>query len=227
MSTAADIAQAAPRLAVSALGTDALLFESLAPLSHEAQERILMVADQASQWRGVEEAVPGMNNLMLIFDSTQVSSAEMQSRVQQAWLSPVHVRRKAREFELPVVYGGERGLDLEHVAAHNGISVADVIELHSSAIYTVYFLGAHPGFAYLGGLDARLHTPRRAQPRLKVPAGSVSIGGAQAGVQAQTLPSGWNLIGHTDRRFFDPASATPALLAPGDIVRFRAVKALP
>ena len=227
MSTAADIAQAAPRLAVSALGTDALLFESLAPLSHEAQERILMVADQASQWRGVEEAVPGMKNLVLLCDSTQVSSAEMQSRVQQAWLSPVPVRRKARELELPAVYGGERGLDLEHVAAHNGISVADVIELHSSAIYTVYFLGAHPGFAYLGGLDARLHTPRRAQPRLKVPAGSVSIGGAQAGVQAQTLPSGWNLIGHTDRRFFDPASATPALLAPGDIVRFRAVKALP
>lgn len=226
MSIAADIAQAVPRLAVSALGTDALLFESLAPLSHVAQERILMVADQASEWRGVEEAVPGMNNLMLVFDSTQVGSAEMQSRVQQAWLSPVHARRNAREFELPVVYGGEYGLDLEHVAAHNGIGVADVIELHSSATYTVYFLGAHPGFAYLGGLDARLHTPRRAQPRLKVQAGCVSIGGAQAGVQAQTLPSGWNLIGHTDRRFFDPESATPALLAPGDTVRFRAVKAL-
>lgn len=226
MSTGIHTGQTMPRLAVSALGTDALLFESVAPLSREVQERILMVADQASGWSGIEEAVPGMNNLMLVFDSARLNCTELQARVQQAWLHPVHAQRTAREFELPVVYGGEFGLDLEHVAAHGGISVADVIELHSSATYTVYFLGAHPGFAYLGGLDARLHTPRRAQPRLKVAAGCVSIGGAQAGVQAQTLPSGWNLIGHTDRSFFNPASTTPALLAPGDIVRFRAVKAL-
>ena len=217
--------QAVPQLAISMLGTDAMLFESLQPLNREVQERILRVADLASGWDGVEEAVPGMNNLMLVFDSARLRGAELQVRVQQAWRNPAHVQRQVREFELPVVYGGEFGLDLEHVAVHNGIGVADVIELHSSATYTVYFLGAHPGFAYLGGLDARLHTPRRAQPRLKVPSGCVAIGGAQAGVQAQTLPSGWNLIGHTDRRFFDPENAAPALLAPGDIVRFRAIKA--
>ncbi len=222
----AGIAHAVPGLSTSALGTEALLFESLAPLSLDAQERILRVADLASTWDGVEEAVPGMNNLMLLFDSAQLGASDLQARVHQAWHKAVLAQHPAREFELPVVYGGEYGLDLEHVAAHNGISVAEVINLHCSATYTVYFLGAHPGFAYLGGLDVRLHTPRRAQPRLKVQAGSVAIGGAQAGVQAQTLPSGWNLIGYTQRSFFDPGATPPALLAPGDVVRFRAVEVL-
>lgn len=215
-----------PPLTVSALGTEALLFDCSPPLSLALQERILMVADELSDFPGVEEALPGMNNLMLVFDSTQVDSTQLQARVNQAWNSPEHTQRAAREFELPVVYGGERGIDLEHVAAHNGISVQEVIALHSSASYTVFFLGAHPGFAYLGGLHEKLHTPRRAQPRLKVQAGCVAIGGAQTGVQAQTLPSGWNLIGFTDRRFFEPAATPPALLSPGDVVRFRAVEAL-
>lgn len=213
-------------LAVSALGTQALLFECPPPLSHALQERILALAEQAGEWPGVEEAVPGMNNLMLVYDAQCLDAEALAQRVHQAWSRPVAARRAAREWELPVVYGGEQGMDIDHVAAHSGLSVADVIELHSQATYTVFFLGAHPGFAYLGGLDARLHTPRRAQPRLKVQAGCVSIGGAQTGVQAQTLPSGWNVIGYTRQRFFDPASEPPALLAAGDIVRFRAAKAL-
>lgn len=184
-----------------------------------------MVADEVSGLPGVEEAVPGMNNLMLLFDSTRADTAALQLQVHQAWHHPKAVQRAPREFELPVIYGGEYGLDLEHVAAHNGISPQEVSELHSRATYTVFFLGAHPGFAYLGGLPERLHTPRRALPRVKVQAGCVSIGGAQTGVQAQTLPSGWNVIGFTDRRFFNPASESPALLSPGDVVRFRAVEA--
>lgn len=215
-----------PALTVSALGTGALLFDCAPPLSLALQERILMVAHEVSDLPGVEEAVPGMNNLMLVFDAARIDATQVQANVLQAWRHPKEARRAAREFELPVVYGGERGLDIEHVAAHNGIDVQDVIELHSSATYTVFFLGAHPGFAYLGGLHERLHTPRRAEPRLKVQAGCVSIGGAQTGVQAQTLPSGWNVIGFTDRQFFNPAAPSPALLSPGDVVRFRAVEAL-
>ena len=217
---------AAPRLSMSALGTHALLFEAAGPLDAEVQQRILALADAAAEWSEVEEAVPGMNNLMLVLDPAAGGAGDLAQRVQRAWASPVVRPRTPRVFELPVVYGGEHGVDLEHVAQHNGLSTQQVIELHSRATYTVFCLGAHPGFAYLGGLDARLHTPRRAQPRLKVSAGSVAIGGAQAGVQAQTLPSGWNLIGFTDRTFFDPASAQPALLAPGDVVRFRAVEVL-
>ncbi|WP_159913993.1 5-oxoprolinase subunit PxpB [Pantoea sp. 18069] len=214
------------RLSVSALGTHALLFETSGPLDAQVQQRILALADAAAGWSEVQEAVPGMNNLMLVFDSASARVGDLEQRVQRAWTSPVAQPRTPRVFELPVVYGGEQGPDLAHVARHNGLSTQQVIELHSRATYTVFCLGAHPGFAYLGGLDARLHTPRRAQPRLKVRAGSVAIGGAQAGVQAQTLPSGWNLIGFTDRKFFDPTSAVPALLAPGDVVRFRAVEVL-
>lgn len=224
MSGAATVAPAS--LSVSALGTHALLFETAGPLDADVQQRILALADAAAEWSEVEEAVPGMNNLLLVLDAAAGGAGELTQRVQRAWANPVARPRAPREFELPVVYGGEQGVDLAHVAQHNGLSPQQVIELHSRATYTVFCLGAHPGFAYLGGLDARLHTPRRAQPRLKVNAGAVAIGGAQAGVQAQTLPSGWNLIGFTDRTFFDPASAQPALLAPGDIVRFRAVEEL-
>ena len=92
--------------------------------------------------------------------------------------------------------------------------------LHSQAVYTVFFLGFQPGFAYLGGLPEALHTPRRAQPRLKVKAGSVGIGGAQTGVYPLSSPGGWNLIGHTSTPVFDPAAAAPCWLAPGDTVRF-------
>ncbi|WP_375509181.1 allophanate hydrolase subunit 1 [uncultured Caballeronia sp.] len=87
-------------------------------------------------------------------------------------------------------------------------------------MYRVYFLGAHAGFGYLGGLDPRLHVPRLEQPRVSVPAGSVAIGGVQTGVIAQTSPSGWNLIGSTDVTFFNVGATPPALLAPGDRVRF-------
>lgn len=128
-----------PPLSVSALGTDALLFDCQPPMSLALQERILMVADELSHQPGVEEAVPGMNNLMLVFDSTQVDSAQLQAVVNQAWLHPKQTQRVARDFELPVVYGGEYGIDLEHVAAHNGISTQEVIELHCAATYTVFF----------------------------------------------------------------------------------------
>ncbi|MEG0225303.1 MAG: 5-oxoprolinase subunit PxpB [Comamonas sp.] len=216
----------AQRLSVSALGTHALLFETAGPLDAQVQQRMLALADVAAEWSEVQEAVPGMNNLLLVLAAAAGAGGELAQRVQRAWANPVARPRTPRVFELPVVYGGEHGLDLAHVAQHNGLSTQEVVALHSRATYTVFCLGAHPGFAYLGGLDARLHTPRRAQPRLKVLAGSVAIGGAQAGVQAQTLPSGWNLIGFTDRKFFDPTSAVPALLAPGDVVRFRAVEVL-
>ena len=103
---------------------------------------------------------------------------------------------------------------------HTGLSVAQVVRLHSSGEYTVYFLGFQPGFAYLGGMDPRLTTPRRQQPRVAVPAGSVGIGGQQTGVYPRTSPGGWQLIGHTPLSLFDPALEPASLLLPGDAVRF-------
>lgn len=129
----------------------------------------------------------------------------------------------ARIIEIPVCYGGEFGPDLADVAVHADIFPDDVIARHTAAQYTVAMLGFAPGFPYLMGLDSILHMPRNATPRIRVPAGSVAIGGAQTGIYPRELPGGWQLIGRTPRVLFDPQRKPPCLLAPGDRVRFRAI----
>lgn len=123
-------------------------------------------------------------------------------------------------LEIPVIYGGESGPDLDEVAAHAGLMREAVIELHSGAEYRVAMLGFTPGFPYLLGLPDALHMPRRATPRTRVPAGSVAIGGAQTGVYPRETPGGWHLIGRTPLHLFDPARDPPALLKPGMRVKF-------
>lgn len=130
-----------------------------------------------------------------------------------------------RGIDIPVCYGGTHGPDLDTVAAHARLTAAEAIERHAAGDYTVAMLGFAPGFPYLLGLDSALQVPRRANPRTRVPAGSIAIGGAQTGIYPRELPGGWNLIGRTPLTLFDPARATPCLLAPGDLVRFHAINA--
>jgi KipI family sensor histidine kinase inhibitor len=207
-----------PRM--SHLGISAVLFESTQALNHTVQQILWAVAEQAPDWTGVKEVVPGMNNLMLIFDPQATNAATLQQQLHTVWSSPVTDKTNPRTITIPVIYGGEEGVDLKDIAANAGLSLEEAAAMHAEPTYTVYFLGAHPGFAYLAGLNPKLHTPRRVEPRLKVSAGTVAIGGPQTGVNAQTLPSGWNLIGKTELSFFDPKLQPPTLLAPGDQVRF-------
>jgi KipI family sensor histidine kinase inhibitor len=125
--------------------------------------------------------------------------------------------------EIPVCYGGDDGPDLVEVARRCALTIDEVIARHAAATYTVAMLGFAPGFPYLLGLDTRLHTPRRATPRTRVPAGSVAIGGAQTGIYPAELPGGWQLIGRTPLTLFDATFDPPCLLAAGDRVRFRAI----
>lgn len=125
-----------------------------------------------------------------------------------------------RRVELPVVYDGE---DLDDVCRLTGLSRDEVVARHTGRDHVVAFLGFAPGFPYLVGLDPALHVPRRATPRTRVPAGAVGLAGDQTGVYPQPTPGGWQIIGHTDVALFDPAREPPALLAPGDRLRFVAV----
>lgn len=209
---------------ISLLGTTALLFEAPGALDIRPQQRIWALARTAQLWPEVREAVPGMNNLMLTFARPPRDAAAwsaLQSRVLAAWNAAELLPLEGRVVELPVVYGGEGGPHMADVVAHTGLSVDRIVELHSAPLYPVYALGSHPGYCYLGGMDPRIATPRRAVPVLSVPAGSVSIGGVQTGVSASAGPSGWHTIGRTDMAFFDHRSEPPAVLSPGDRVRFR------
>jgi inhibitor of KinA len=126
---------------------------------------------------------------------------------------------------IPVCYGGAFGPDLDFVAGHNKLSVQEVIDIHTSRPYQVYMLGFTPGFPYLGGMSERIAAPRLAQPRVAIPAGSVGIAGSQTGIYPIESPGGWQLIGRTPLRLFDPGSATPFLFAAGNYLRFTAIDA--
>lgn len=209
---------------ISLLGTTALLFEAPGALSLVQQRRIWALAGEAETWPDVQEAVAGMNNLMLTFSAPPLNLAGLKAALQRTWASGDAVVLDGRTVELPVVYGGEAGPHLADVVAHTGLSVAEIVRIHSAPLYTVYALGSHPGYCYLGGMDARIATPRRAVPVVRLPGGSVSIGGIQTGVSASDGPSGWNTIGRTTMDFFDPQREPPALLAPGDRIRFTVLR---
>jgi KipI family sensor histidine kinase inhibitor len=125
-----------------------------------------------------------------------------------------------RCVQIPVLYGGDGGPDLDHVADHNSLTVDEVVSIHSRPQYLVYMLGFSPGFPYLGGMDERIETPRLDTPRTIIPAGSVGIAEKQTGVYPTATPGGWQIIGLTPLNFFDPDADPPSLLEPGDLIRF-------
>ncbi|RAR66621.1 KipI family sensor histidine kinase inhibitor [Paraburkholderia unamae] len=202
------------------LGDEALVCEAPPPATLEVQRRVWAVAALARGWAPVREVVPGMNNLTITFDPLAADAAALAGALKEAWRDAEVTNEAGREVAIPVIYGGADGPDLETVAQHCGLAAADVAARHAEGVYTVFFLGFQPGFAYLGGLAAALHTPRRREPRLAVPAGSVGIGGEQTGIYPAASPGGWQLIGRTAEKLFDPARNPPTLLMPGDRVRF-------
>ena len=214
-----------PRL--HALGDAALLCELPAPATLAQQQKIWALASEASRWRGVHEVLPGMNNLTLLFDPLEIEASELEIQVFAAWPQLTATAIEGRQIEIPVRYGGEDGPDLADVAAHTGLTPAEVVQRHAAADYIVYFLGFLPGFAFMGGLPASLATPRRAEPRTAVPARSVGIGGEQTGIYPLVSPGGWQLIGRTSIELFDPKNEPPTLLRPGDRVRFVAESVQP
>ena len=202
------------------LGDRALLCSLPAPATLPQQQRIWALAELAGQWEEVSEVVPGMNNLTLITRRPVADLDILAQRIQTAWPKLSGERSVGRTVEIPVVYGGSAGPDLDNVARHTGLSTEEVITRHSNAEYVVYFLGFLPGFAYMGGLDASLATPRHTTPRVSIPAGSVGIGGEQTGIYPMASPGGWQLIGRTTLQLFAPSQEPPTLLRPGDRVRF-------
>lgn len=171
---------------------------------------------------GVVECVPSYTAVTVHYQPHVIRFGDLCRAVDAAIASSGDVAvPEGRLVTLPVIYGGERGPDLEFVARHNQLSIDEVIRLHSEPEYLVYMIGFAPGYPYLGGLSERLATPRLEKPRLSVPKGSVGIGGSQTGVYSVDSPGGWRLIGWTPTVLYDPAKDPPAVLQAGDRVRFR------
>ena len=171
--------------------------------------------------RGVIEWVPGYATVTVYYRPWIIGyEALCGELVRRLGKGKYAMLPQVRQVEIPVCYGGDWGPDLEEVAAAHDLTPAQVIERHAAGDYLVYFLGFLPGFPYLGGLPPSLATPRRATPRPRVLAGAVGIAGAQTGVYPLETPGGWQIIGRTPLRLYDPARQQPAMLAAGDFVRF-------
>jgi inhibitor of KinA len=224
-------ADAAAPVQLLPLGDSAVVLQFGEAISPDTQRRIQAVAAhlQAQPFAGMVELVPAFTTLTVYYQPWLINQAGHLDAY-------AHVARQLQELlpqvppatelpalplvEVPVCYGGAFGPDLELVAQHTGLAAAEVVALHASPEYLVYMIGFAPGFPYLGGLDARLATPRREQPRPQVPAGSVGIGGPQTGIYSLPTPGGWQLIGRTPLRLFTPVAESPSLLRAGQRLRF-------
>jgi KipI family sensor histidine kinase inhibitor len=207
---------------ISMAGASAVLLDAAEDvfLAH-VQERIWSVAEAMSGGEGICETVPGVNNLLVVFDPQTTAPHQVEADLLRLWHMRVSRAQAGREIEVAVIYGGSTGEDLPCLAEFAGMTEEEVVHRHAEPVYSVAAVGALPGFVYLSGIDPRIARPRRDVPRMRVESGSVMIGGPQAGIMPCTAPSGWHIIGRTDISMFDASRVPPATLMPGDRLRFR------
>jgi KipI family sensor histidine kinase inhibitor len=198
----------------------ALLVEFAREISPAANAQVRGLTAALAGVRGILNLHPAFTSVLVEFDPRLVAHDAVEALVRERAGAVTEAGEEGRPVEIPVHYGGDQGPDLEDVARHADLSADAVVKLHASAVYTVYFVGFATCFPYLGGLPERLATPRLAAPRKLVPAGSVAIGGSQAGVYPLASPGGWRLIGRTPLALFDVHGEPPGLLRIGDRVRF-------
>ena len=213
-------------------GDGALVVELGREIDPDINTRVIVLARliEGREQPGIRDIAPTYRSLLLLYDPLVTDADALMRVVTDLWPlaeagDAAAPNASGRQWRVPVLYGGEHGVDLDHVAASHDLTTEEVVALHSGARYRVYMIGFAPGFAYLGGLAETLHTSRRSDPRPKTPARSISIGGQQTAVSPPIeVPSGWHLIGRTPVRSYDPARAIrPFLFAAGDAIAFSSV----
>lgn len=206
---------------ISFIGARSFLLEAPGAFDLPNQRRIWAVSRALSRRPEVAEVVPGMTNVLAIFRETPEAPDAVVADLQDEWKRARGIDLAGREIEIAVTYGGEHAVDLAALCDLSGLGDREVVRIHHEGAYRVFALGSAPGFGYLHGLDPRIHMPRKTVPSLNMARGCVTIGGMQTGVAVLTGPNGWNSIGFADLEMFDPLAESPAVMAPGDIVRFR------
>ncbi|KJC60113.1 allophanate hydrolase [Bradyrhizobium sp. LTSPM299] len=214
-----------PRLLPS--GDSAITVEFSRTIDEAANRRVLALDRfiAAEPIAGITETVPTYRSLLVHYDPVQIDfgtlGEQLLARAEQALPTAAGTRR----WRIPVAYGGEHGADLEDVAKTLNTTPDDIVARHVAGDYRVAMIGFTPGWSYLSGLETFLHMPRRQNPRLLTPAGTVSIGGIQTGVQCLAGPSGWHLLGRTAVRTYQLHRDPIFLLEPGDAITFTAIDA--
>ncbi len=208
------------------VGDRGLLAEYGDTISPEINRKVRMIAMALEQEKpiGMVEVVPTYRSLLIIYDpiKTGVTDLEQTLKALEARLDKIRIP-PPRTLEVPVLYDGECGPDIGFVAQYAGLSVKDVIRIHSGRPYQIYMMGFTPGFAYLGGLPEAIHAPRLETPRILIPAGSVGIANNQTGIYPVPSPAGWRIIGRTPLNLFDPIKPEPFLYRAGDFIKFAAI----
>lgn len=207
---------------VDPAGDQALLVRLGSSIDATVLREVLALEQALKELRlsGLENVVPAYASLLCQYDSELIQANQLEERIRslEGTLAPLELAGDLTE--IPTKYDGP---DLAEVAEQTSLTVQEVIDRHAELRYLVYCVGFAPGFTYCGELDQRLALPRRASPRVKVPAGSVAIAGRQTGIYAVDSPGGWHLIGHTDAILFDPLANPPARFKAGDRLRFRPI----
>jgi KipI family sensor histidine kinase inhibitor len=206
-------------------GDAALTVEFGREIDPAVNARVLALDARARGLAGVIETVPTYRSLLVHYDPAAADFHALVAALLDLAADLPDIAREGRLWRIPVVYGGEFGLDLEDTARRHGITPDDLVQRHSAPVYRVYMSGFLPGFAYLGGLDSSIATPRRESPRARTPAGTISIGGIQALVASIEAPSGWHLLGRTPVRNFMLGRDPVFILEPGDRIVFEPIAA--
>lgn len=210
------------------LGDSAVILEFGTEITPRIQNKVQLVSSflEKNPPRWMIEFIPAFTTVTILYNPNSFKNKELPYEVVSTEvrniLSKIEStdRIEHRLVEIPVCYGGELGPDLEYVANYNNLTPAEVIQIHTSEDYLVYMIGFAPGFPYIGGMSEKIATPRKASPRLKIPARSVGIAGMQTGIYPIETPGGWQLIGRTPIELFQPNAHPPSLLKAGDKIRF-------
>ena len=208
-------------------GDSAITVEFSKDIDDDVNQRVLAL-DRAlaeAPIEGITETVPTYRSLLVHYDPCRIDFDALGARLIARAQVPASVASKPRRWRVPVAYGGENGIDLEDVAKARGTTPDEVVARHTAGDYRVAMIGFTPGWSYLSGLAPFLHMPRRQNPRLLTPAGTISIGGVQTGIQCLAGPSGWHLLGQTAVRTYQLHRNPIFLLEPGDSVSFVSVDA--
>ena len=208
---------------IKPVGDQAALVVFEQRIAEDVNQKVMALKKQVEQLRGdrVLETVPAFASLLVYYNPLKSDYASMEKLLKKLVTKLKDGKMSSgRTIEIPVCYGGKYGEDLEYVAKHAGLSREEVIRIQSGQDYLIYMLGFLPGFPYLGGLDQRLFTPRLDNPRTRIPAGSVGIGGEQTGIYPMESPGGWQLIGRTPLNLFSPDNGGKLMYEAGDRIRF-------